>query len=175
LPQPACDAPQCPALGWGEVVGDEQAAILKQFVDAFVFPQDLFGTVALGPGDPAARQGREFDFHLFADFGQRVQDRECQFFDDMETADLVRHTVEDQRQRAGVKVRTIGGDASHLQVAFVHLRCKGPEEAADVHAPWRMIEHAMGQTAKGSVVDDAQHTERAIVQFIDGDVPRETL
>ena len=111
--------------------------------------------------------------HLLADLGQGMQDRKGQFLDDMERADLVRHAVEDQRQRLGIQGRAVGGDAARRQAPAIQWFPESLEKAADIRGLWRMVQHPVGQTPVGAVIDDAQHAERAIVQFINRDVPGE--
>ena len=58
--QAAGDALQRPAFACGKVVGDEQIAMLEEFVDPLMLPLIVFDVLAFFFPGPAARQGRQF-------------------------------------------------------------------------------------------------------------------
>ena len=122
---------------------------------------------------PAARQGGQPGRQLLANPGHGVQNRVGQFLDDVELADLVGNGTEDQGNGLRVKRPTIGCDPPQCQAADIQLFLELGQESGDVHGRGRVVQHTIAQTAEVAVVHKTQHAERAVVQFIGGDVAAE--
>ena len=76
-------------------------------------------------------------------------------------------------QRLGVQLRAVGRDAPDGQATHVQSGLEVGQEAADVVLGRVVLQDAEGQADEGSVVDQREHAERAIVQLIDGDIAAE--
>jgi hypothetical protein len=110
---------------------------------------------------------------LLADLGHGTQDRLRQFLDDVEFTDLVRNSGKHQAQRLGIERRGIGRDTLQRQVALLQDGLEATQEGDDVLVLGIVIEHLIQDAFEGAIVNERQDAERAIVQFVDGDVAGE--
>jgi hypothetical protein len=73
-------------------------------------------------------------------------------------------------RRQGIQGGSVGSDAFQGQAAFGQDALETTHEVEDVLVGGIVIEHSIQQAFESAVVDKRQDTERAIVQFINGDV-----
>lgn len=103
----------------------------------------------------------------------RLEHRLDDLCDDMEFADLVRDMAKDLGNRPGIERRGIGGDAHNGEATGGEGDLKTPEKAPDVLVGGVVIEHLIDEPFAAAVIDNGQHTERPVVEFIGGDVAGE--
>lgn len=174
LALPAANPRERPSLGWRQLVLHEQVTMLKQVSHLLIDPAAALRSSA-GRGrrrtPPAERRfgGGQF----LADLGRCTQHRFGQFLDHMEFTDLMPHPAENLGNRPGIQPGTIGRDALQSQAALVQSRLELAEETFDVGMGGIVVEHLVRDPPEGSVVDDREHAERAVVQLVSCDVARE--
>ena len=161
-------------LRWRQIVLDEEVTMLEEIADA-VFPSLPLACRALRRGrGRSATLGRQLvRRQRFSHFGHGPQDRLGQFFDHMEFADLVRHAAKHLTQRLGIQRRAVRGDTQQLQPAQSQCHPKAVEEGRDVLVIRIVVKYLKQEPFESAVVHNGQDTERAIVQLVSRDVPRE--
>ena len=176
LRPPAGDAHQGPSLGGSENMLHEEITMLKQVPDLAFDPLGLSGRLAGGGRrrTPAAKLGPRGG-QLPADLGTRVQDGFRQLLDDMELAELVGNLAEHPGNRLWIELRAVGRDAPQQQAAPLNRRLEGAEEPLDVGMVRVVVQHLIGEAAKGVVVHDRENAKRPVVQLVGRDVSREII
>jgi hypothetical protein len=110
---------------------------------------------------------------FLTDLGHRVQHRLGDLLQDVELADLVLGLGEQVLDDRRIQRRAIRGDPPNLQAASVQLRLELPEERPDVVLRGVVFQNPIEEPLEGAVIDDAEHAEGPVVQFIGGEVPAE--
>ena len=147
--------------------------MFEQLAHLLLLPGGLAGLGSLGLAGSAARLLGNAVAEFLAGCGQGVQHRLGNFLDDVELTDLMGHIGPQLFQRLGIQLRAVGRDAPDGQATHVQSGLEVGQEAADVVLGRVVLQDAEGQADEGSVVDQREHAERAIVQLIDGDIAAE--
>ena len=88
-------------------------------------------------------------------------------------ADLMRHRTEDCGDRLGVQRRAVGRDPLDGQPACLQGLAEAAEECLNIDWGRVAVQDVVEQPFEGAVIDDRQDTERAVIQLVGGNVPRE--
>ena len=147
--------------------------MFEQLAHLLLLPGGLAGLGSLGLAGSAARLLGNAVAEFLAGCDQGVQHRLGNFLDDVELTDLMGHIGPQLFQRLGIQLRAVGRDAPDGQATHVQSGLEVGQEAADVVLGRVVLQDAEGQADEGSVVDQREHAERAIVQLIDGDIAAE--
>ncbi len=172
-----CSGCGCPGPGY-----DRLPERRFEFVPLWGIPDLAFDPLGLsgrlaGGGrrrTPAAKLGPRGG-QLPADLGTRVQDGFRQLLDDMELAELVGNLAEHPGNRLWIELRAVGRDAPQQQAAPLNRRLEGAEEPLDVGMVRVVVQHLIGEAAKGVVVHDRENAKRPVVQLVGRDVSREII
>lgn len=109
----------------------------------------------------------------FAHLGQGLQDSFGELRDGMELAYLVRNLAEYFSDGRWVERRTVGRNARESEPTSVQGLLEAPEEPGDIFMGWIMVKHFVDQPPERVVVYNGENAERAVIQFVGGDVARE--
>ena len=147
--------------------------MLKQVPDLFLNPFALPRGSSRGwCRRSSAAKLRFCGRQVLTNFRDGPQYRFRQFLDHVKLTKLVRNLAKHLQNRLGIQGRPVGCDSLECQTALFESRLECAKKAFYVDMSGIVIEHFIGQPAKGAVVDDREHAERAIVQFVRSDVSR---
>src|SRR5512135_3496351 len=176
LRQTPADPQQRPVLSRREVASHVEMTMLEQVPD---FPLQVSSPPDLPfrlrrAGAPAGKL-RLLHGQVLADLSDGAEDGLVPLRQDVEATDLMLHRAKDRGNRLRIQVRTVGGDPAEDQPAAGQGRLEPPEERPDIPVSRRVVEDLVAQPLEGAVVDDRANAERAVVQLVSGDVPREAV
>jgi len=118
------------SMSWsrGQIVLDEEITMGKEVADLLLQPLTLtHGTLGGGCSGPAPLHGRPTRGELFTHYGHSAQDRLCEFLQDVERTDLVRHRAKHHPQWLGIQRRPIRRHSLHGQLALGQKLRKTPQ------------------------------------------------
>ena len=148
--------------------------MLEQVTDLLADPFAMLRHLAgCARGRTSAAEPRLGGCQLFANPGHRTQYRFGQFLEDMKLAHLMWQIAENLGNWLWIQARTVGRDPLEFQTALFQQRLNPTEETLDVGVGGVVVENCIKDPPKGTVIDDRQHAERTIIQFIGCDVSRE--
>lgn len=174
LRQATCDLQERSALGRGQVMADEQMAVLEKVRDLLLQSLGLAcRSFGFDRGRSAALHHRLSRGQLLANLGHCPQDHLRQFLDDVEFANLVGNSAENRLQRLGIKGRSVGRHAFDRHAPRDKHGLKPAEERDDIRMIWIVVQDLIEQTLEGAVVNDREHAEGTVVQLVGCNVTRE--
>jgi hypothetical protein len=162
-------------FGGGQVVLHNQMTMIQQ-IDHLLLKAVLpAGLPAHGTPRTAPRQLRHGGLHLLAHPAHCFEHGFGQFHDRVKLTDL----VSDGSEHFGYGDRIQGGGIRRdpeqgLGLAIERL-LESPKETNDVLVVRIMIQDFVHQAVETAVVNDGQHAERTIVEFVGSDIPGEVF
>src|SRR5207237_10817774 len=101
--------------------------------------------------------------------GDSVEDGLVPLGQDVEATNLVLDRAEDLGNGLRIQLRTVRGDPTEGQPAASQGSLEPPEERPDIPVSRVVVEDLVAQPLEGTVVDDRQDAEGAVVQLVSGD------
>ena len=172
--QAAADPLERRPLGRAQPPLDEQVPVREQLthllLEPLLAPSGTLGRLRAGT---APRQFGGAGRQTLAFLGHGREDCLVHLVQDVELADLMRHRTEDCGDRLGVQRRAVGRDTLDGQPACLQCLAEAAEECLNVDLGRVAVQDVVEQPLEGAVIDDRQDTERAVIQLVVGNVPRE--
>jgi hypothetical protein len=166
------DAIEDPLLLGSQRPYDKEVSVLEKTCNSALKP------LLLGCSSSGFRRGsatREFGlkfFQLSACLSQSLEDRSIDLLDDVELAELVRNITKDFGDGFRVERRAVGSDSSKNQSAEIKDEFEVAKEPRNVLVRRIVVEDLIGEPSELSVVNNGEHTEGTVIQFVRCDIPR---
>ena len=157
------------------MVLNKQVPMVEQIANPLLNPFGFAGLSLPGLRGAASGESRLLDLEFLADLGYRVEDCLGDLLQDVELADLMACSGEQIPDDHGVERRTVRRDTRPLQAARVQLGLELPEKRPDVLLRRIVFQNPIGRSLKRTVVHDAQHAERPVIDLVGCEVAAERL
>lgn len=152
---------------------DEQVAVLKEISDlllnALLTANKSLRGFRRSSTSHFGRRSRQ----RFAHLGQRFQNGFGEIRDGMKLAYLVRNLAKDFNDRSWIERRAVGRNSGEGERTGVQSRLEASEEPRDIFMSRVMVKHLVDQPPERVVINNGQNAERAVIQFVRGDIARE--
>lgn len=170
----SADPQKSPGFGRRAVMLDEEVTVLEEVGDFRLQP-------FLRPGEPGglsgartpARRRRDLCPDGFAYLRHRPQDSQGQVRDDVELANLVWHIAEDFKNGLRIQGGSVSRDPFEFQPTAIEGLLEVTEEPQDVLVRRVVVKDLVQKPSEPPVVHNREHTERAIVEFVGGNISGE--